>query len=551
MKTVIYLLEASACTGLFYSFYFLFLRRLTFFTLNRWYLLVTLLLSFVIPKLQMPVEAPNVNVLKPVMYIQQMQRLEVNSLHINHKVVYEPGVAWVMVIKALYFTGALLLSIRLMIVLVIFCRKLNGKRLAQLGFVTVMQGDKSFGNSSFLNVVFINDEELDANEVKQILSHELLHVKLLHSVDRIIAWLARIVLWFNPFVYGYLRSIEENHEFEVDRIAAGNDEKGKYASLLLKLTVANQATIFQGFSKAPLKKRIYMLFNQPTSNMKKVIYVLVLPMVVISCLAFARFEHVQVNHKLNLKLSDGKRLRPDSVNPYRQKVKRTPGQIKGHAAFIAWTKSADYQAKVRAAEKLKNEIGTFKVVGSITSDNVFIKQGTLIQRDGKNYILGDNFGRDKDVHALLKPGDVIDIKPSSVLYGKNGPLVIQASFIKRDNVIIYEAKPEPAPDYAFLYEANRVRFADGVLTNVDRYPNGKWKTAIIAVNGYQIKFNVKPSAPEFDDIAQGDHVRFRFVHEVKTGAKEYTVNDWISISADVKDYGIKNPDFFFKFYEKI
>jgi hypothetical protein len=400
-------------------------------------------------------------------------------------------------------------------------------------------------------VVFINDEELDVNEVKQILSHELIHIRLLHSVDRIVAWVARIALWFNPFMYGYLRSIEENHEFEVDRIATSNGEKDKYATLLLKITVSNQATLFQSFSKAPLKKRIYMLFNQPTSNMKKVIYVLVLPMVVISCLAFAGFEHAKVKGQLNLKQNVAKPLRPDSINPYRQKVKRTPEQLKGHAAFVAWTKSADYRDKVRAAEKLKNEIGTFKVVGSVTSNNQFIKQGTVIQQNGKNYILLDNFGRDKELPALLQPGDVIEIQPSSVLYSKNAPLVIQAKYIKKNDVIIYQSKPEPASDYAFLYEANRVRFADGVLTNVERYGNGKWKTATIAVNGYHIKFNVKPSAPRFEDIAQGDRVRFRFVHEVKTGSKEYTVDDWVSLSTDVKDYGVKNPDLFFKFYEKI
>ncbi|MET3979914.1 hypothetical protein ABIB62_002744 [Mucilaginibacter sp. UYP25] len=49
----------------------------------------------------------------------------------------------------------------------------------------------------------------------------------------------------------------------------------------------------------------------------------------------------------------------------------------------------------------------------------------------------------------------------------------------------------------------------------------------------------------------GDHVTFRFVHEVKTGTKEYTVNDWVAISNDIKDYGIKNPDYLYKFYEKI
>lgn len=46
MKAVIYLLQVFACSAIFYLFYFLLLRRLTFFTINRWYLLGILLLSF-------------------------------------------------------------------------------------------------------------------------------------------------------------------------------------------------------------------------------------------------------------------------------------------------------------------------------------------------------------------------------------------------------------------------------------------------------------------------------------------------------------------------
>jgi hypothetical protein len=143
MTTLIYLLKASACTGLFYTFYFLFLRRLTFFTLNRWYLLVTLLLSFFIPQLHMPVEAPQAYVIKPVLQIQQMQRLEEVSFYINNSAVQSPGVAWFEVIKVLYLIGALLLLLQLIVALVIFFSKLNRKKVAQFGIVTVLRGIKA------------------------------------------------------------------------------------------------------------------------------------------------------------------------------------------------------------------------------------------------------------------------------------------------------------------------------------------------------------------------------------------------------------------------
>lgn len=45
----IYLLKASVCLGLFYGFYFFALRKENFFQLNRAYLLITVLSSFLLP----------------------------------------------------------------------------------------------------------------------------------------------------------------------------------------------------------------------------------------------------------------------------------------------------------------------------------------------------------------------------------------------------------------------------------------------------------------------------------------------------------------------
>jgi hypothetical protein len=289
MKSVIYLLQVTACTGVFYTFYFLLLRRYTFFTLNRWYLMGTLLLSFLIPAITIPVKhVPQT----PVIYVQQMQVIaEPVPAGVKYQADDAPSINWLQAGKLVYITLAAACFIRLLYILFLFVHRTQSQKLMQIGKVQVLRSSGSFGNSSFFNVVFINDADLSLEEVRQILAHELLHVKLWHSVDRLIARLIQIVLWFNPFVYAYMRSIEENHEFEVDSLAAGDTNKSSYATLLFKLSVSNQSSLFQSFSKAPLKKRVAMLFNQPTNHMKKIMYVLVLPVVVLSCLAFGKFKN--------------------------------------------------------------------------------------------------------------------------------------------------------------------------------------------------------------------------------------------------------------------
>jgi hypothetical protein len=165
-----------------------------------------------------------------------------------------------------------------------------------MGNVHILRGDKHLPNGSFLNYIFLSDDTLSAEDAEQILAHEMLHVKLYHSADRLLMKIVQIVLWFNPFVYLYAWSIEENHEFEVDREMGHQTDKNKYADLLLHLSIAKQGMLYHSFSKVPLKKRIVMLFNQPSAKIKKVVYILVLPVIVVSCLAFANIKKDDVKN---------------------------------------------------------------------------------------------------------------------------------------------------------------------------------------------------------------------------------------------------------------
>jgi beta-lactamase regulating signal transducer with metallopeptidase domain len=295
MSAIIYLLQVSACMAIFYGFYYLLLNRLTFFTINRYYLLFTLVLSFIIPLLTIPVQQQYT--VAPVMQ-QVIQMRSIPTLpsaytampvikNINTDV--EP-ITWMQLLSWCYLAAVGGLLLHLFTTLANFFAKLKRRKLSSLGNIHILRGDKKLPNGSFLNYIFLNDDALSAEEMEQIVAHEMLHVKLFHSADRILMKLVQIILWFNPLVYFYARSMEENHEFEVDREVAQSTDKTKYADLLLHLSVANQGMLYHSFSKVPLKKRIIMLFNQPSAKIKKVVYILVLPVILLSCLAFGKIK---------------------------------------------------------------------------------------------------------------------------------------------------------------------------------------------------------------------------------------------------------------------
>lgn len=277
--------------GIFYGFYFLLLRRLTFFTINRWYLLATLMLSFVIPLLTITVHKQTAPaVIQKVVIVNQALPSSGSQLIAPVKQV-SPSIDWIQLMEIVYLIVAAALFIKLIITIAGFFYRLKNASVTTIAGVKVVKGANGISNGSFFNYIILNHEDLTDQQLEQVMEHEMLHVKHFHSVDRMIVRLAQVVLWFNPFVYRYAQAIEENHEFEVDREIGGRADKSSYADMLLHLSVNNQDILFNSFSKVPLKRRIAMLFTKPTNHMKKVIYLLVLPVVMISCLAFARFKN--------------------------------------------------------------------------------------------------------------------------------------------------------------------------------------------------------------------------------------------------------------------
>ncbi len=384
----------------------------------------------------------------------------------------------------------------------------------------------------------------------------MLHVKLYHSVDRILVKIAQVFLWFNPFVYLYARAIEENHEFEVDLAVSNSTDRNKYAELLFHLSVARQGTLYHNFSMVPLKKRIAMLFTKPTNRMKRIIYLLIVPVVLISCLAFARLKNE--DSAKTKKQAKAELLDSTATVKYRQKTKRTAAQIKADdesmAKMQAYMASPEGKKKMALSGSVQGKVITVTVLGDYSNkEGRFTGKTVKEKSSGNEFLLLSWYGQEKQLNSQLNKGDEVNIKVFGGGVSQDRPVTITPAYVIKNGKEIFRlAEADKIPVYPFLYEANKVRFAEGQISNITKYPNGKWKTAVFErVNGYKFNLSFKPNAPDLRKIEEGDHVTLRFIHEVKTGDKTYNIKDWVAISTDIKDYGIKNPEWFNRFYEVV
>lgn len=240
-----YLLLANIYLTLFFSFYMLFLRKETFFNLNRVYLVGGAILSFALPLVQS----------SWVQHLFVTQKVQQTMLSVNPQVLYQFNVAAVAHTQYQLTLGEVLATAYGIGILFFLCRFFY--QLIQLQVVILQP--KAQSTFSFFKNIRIEESNAD-NQL--IAAHEEAHARQLHSFDIILIEGIMILNWFNPVVYLYRNALRHIHEFLADRDALRNgSDKAEYAMLLVSQTFHTppHRMVNPFLTNSMLKERILML----------------------------------------------------------------------------------------------------------------------------------------------------------------------------------------------------------------------------------------------------------------------------------------------------
>ena len=205
---LLYLLKANAALLLFAAAYFALLRRLTFFRLNRFYLLFALLFAAVYPALPVPALLP-AEATPTVTFTM----VEAAATAATFPVAPASPIDWAMVGVALYAAGAAVLLARLLVQLLSLARlRARSRPASVLGQpVRVLTGEIS--PFSFGPTIYLNPAQHPGPELAAVLRHELVHVRQWHTVDVLLAQLMQAAAWCNPAAWLLRRAVLDNLEF--------------------------------------------------------------------------------------------------------------------------------------------------------------------------------------------------------------------------------------------------------------------------------------------------------------------------------------------------
>jgi len=292
----IYLIRASISMSLLYMVYWLFLRRETLFTVNRFYLLTALLLSLVLPLVTIKYSVAATSDLSTE---ELSGSLQVVPMLQQGRGFFSAASAYLPVI---YFIGVVLFFFRIMWQFVILFVLIVKNGVRDMGGVRVVHNRRFILPFSFMNLVFMNPESTRENEISDILAHEKVHIRENHWLDLLVVELMSIFLWFNPFIWFFERSIKQNHEYLADKgVVAQGFNVTRYHSVLINQFMGMEVIgITNNLNYSLNAKRLKMINKKITPKAKAVHLLWALPAIALLLVAFAQPEYQQMTKEMTI-----------------------------------------------------------------------------------------------------------------------------------------------------------------------------------------------------------------------------------------------------------
>lgn len=285
--TFVFLLKASAGMALFYSVYWLFLRKETFYTANRWFLLAALFTSVLIPAFPLQytvlVDQPETITFKTI--ADTFKNIPVFTSH----EIQPESFNWQRFVWLVYLIGVAVFFLRLLFQTILLVRLLLKSEPKFTAGIRIVENQKYSLPFSFFNTVFINTEFYTQESLPEILAHEKVHIREKHWFDLLFTELLTVIFWFNPFIWFFERSIKQNHEYLADQgVLAQGHSVGRYQALLINQLMGVQVIgVTNNLNFALNTNRLKMMTKKKTSRFSGVKFAWALPAVALLLFAFA------------------------------------------------------------------------------------------------------------------------------------------------------------------------------------------------------------------------------------------------------------------------
>jgi len=320
---LLYLLKMLLCSGILYGYYRVALYNERFHQWNRFYLLGAMLLSVVVPLIQIPLLAQN----QPLVMVNVLDTLPWAGLEKSSGQVMAKAWPFAGIAGFLILSVSIVLFIKLLSGFIGLIHQYRAGSKTDIEDVSVIFTEHEAAPYSFFKWLFWR-KNIDPHSVhgQRMLQHELAHIHQHHTLDKLFTEVLIIVFWMNPIFWLIRKELYAIHEFLADRAAIEENNGAALAEMILQTVHLHPAPLLTNpFFTSQIKRRLIMITTskKPMFSYLRRISGLIC-MSITSLMLIVSIQKTQAQTTTNLPTTyDGKKIKEIDVNHTKGTVKLT------------------------------------------------------------------------------------------------------------------------------------------------------------------------------------------------------------------------------------
>ena len=286
----IYDLKVAALLVVFYMFYRLLLERTSLVHFNRVVLLLTAVLSFVLPLCIITVHEYVEAIPVTATTVETAGNEILQQAPVSFWSVYGPRLTLLLTVV---LVGGMLIRTGIVIRSFLNLKKLisNSEKQTLADGVVMAITDEPVAPFSWMRTVVMNRSDYASQtDGGAILAHERGHIRCHHSLDVVLVEVLTALQWFNPVVWFLRQDLRALHECEADQaVLSQGFNTDQYIQLLIRKAIGLPVSqLANGMSAKTIKKRIVMMkTNRKSSRSSWLRALYILPIVALALVAQA------------------------------------------------------------------------------------------------------------------------------------------------------------------------------------------------------------------------------------------------------------------------
>lgn len=256
--SLVFISKSLLISGLLLGYYWLVLRNRKLHTFNRFYLLAAVTISLLIPTLHFSIDfaqsAEPTGVYRMLPVVHGGEQEVVAASKQLHTITLGQAISYGYLLSVIIMLGLMVSKLRWLFTI---GRKASAENMD--GY-RIVYTDKSDGPFSFMRTVYWNNKiDLCSSAGQNVMRHELVHVRQLHTLDKLLVQVILAFFWFNPFFWLIQKELAMVHEFIADEDL---DDTESFADMLLRSHFGDRMpAMVNTFFHSPIKRRLLMLTN--------------------------------------------------------------------------------------------------------------------------------------------------------------------------------------------------------------------------------------------------------------------------------------------------